>query len=194
MTKTTRRAATALLAASAALGSAQAAVLGVARIEVTLTDVGASGVLQVAEVVAMANGVDVASAGTATATGSSTWPTALASRAIDGNTGGDFYLDGIYHSALGDAAPTLTIDFGGATFDIDALTLFGHTDCCQGRDVYDLAFYALDGTELFAQSGLATRGGSVAADLPANPVPLPAGAALLVPGFVGLIASRRRRA
>lgn len=185
--------------AAAAFGSANAAVLAVGSIEITLTNPGASQYLQVAEVVATSNGVDVAREGTATATGTSNFIADdhdnSASGAIDGDTGGHGYTGGIYISAFTgqDSNPTLTIDFGGATFDIEDLTLFGRTDDWTFRDDYVVTMRGLDGAVLFQQGGLRANGGSVSADLPASPVPIPGALALFAPALGGLVAARRKR-
>ena len=195
MNRSLRRAFGAAASVLTALGAAQAAVLGVARIEITLTDTTGAGVssfLQVAEVVAMSGGADVALTGTASASGSSTWPTLVAGSAIDGNTGGAYFTDVFYHSGTGDANPVLTIDFGGAAFDLDSLAIWGRTDCCLGRDVYTVKLYGLDGAILFEEANLAANGSFAAANL--TPVPLPGALALFGPAIAGLIAARRRRA
>ena len=192
MQKTLRRLAAVAAGTAVAVGSASAAVQGVARIEISLAP-GASSYLQVAEVVAMSGGADVAVAGTATASATSLYfMRSTTASAIDGNTGGSFWGDVIYHSGVGDANPVLTIDFGGAAFDLDSLAIFGRTDCCTGRDVYDVTLFGLDGAVLFSQSGLAANGAGVEADLPVTAVPLPGAMALFVPALGGLFAARRK--
>ena len=188
MTRILRRAAAIGATLVAGLGAAHAAVLGVARIEITTTN---GDYTQIAEVVAMSGGQDVALAATATASSMiSDWDLAPASNAIDGNTGGDFYADGIYHGEFGDV---LTISFNGATFDLDALTIYGRTDCCTERDVYTVKLFGIDGAVLFEQSNLAANGGAVSANI-ASAVPVPGAFLLFGPAIAGLAAARRRRA
>ena len=155
------------------------------------TGAGVTTFLQVAEVVAMSGGADVALAATASASGTSTWPTLVAAAAIDGNTGGQYLTDVFYHSATGDADPVLTIDFGGVAFDLDGLSIWGRTDCCRARDVYTVTLFGLDGSVLFREANLAANGGETVARLAA--VPAPGALALFAPIAVGVALGRRRR-
>ena len=187
MTRILRRAAAIGATLVAGLSAAHAAVLGVARIEITTTN---GDYTQVAEVVAMSGGQDVALAGTATASGWTNLSNGLPAFAIDGNTGGDMNADGIYHGNFGDV---LTITFNGATFDLDELTIYGRTDCCTARDVYTVKLFGIDGAVLFEESNLAANGGAVSANIGA-PVPVPGALLLFGPAVAGLAAARRRRA
>lgn len=191
---------TRLLAATAAVlavsGGAHAATLMGAD---TITITNAVGTyLQVAEVVAtqVGTGTDVS---LATNGATAAAPDEYASNsgpgnAIDGNTGGNYYTDGIYHSAGYPGSLTVTL---GAPANLSSLTLYGRTDCCGSRDVYNVAIDNASGSQIYSGT-LDATGSSNSATVTFGAVPEPTTWALMLLGVGGLGAtlrgSRRQRA
>lgn len=187
---------TAIAAAALAITAVPAAAISVVdatsiRITSSFPDY-----LQVAEVQAVTFGaVNVALTGTAV--GSSTYDTfSTAAKAIDGNTGGNYYSDTMFHSQGSGAGEFLEISFGPST--LASLTLFGRSDCCSQRDIYNVQIFS-GATLLYAGTLNADTPGhfvTVNFDAPAAGVPEPTTWAMLIAGFglVGAAARRRRSA
>lgn len=187
-----------LVAAAAALLASTSAsavtVVGATYLKVT----NAFGTfLQVAEVQANSFGsVNVAAAvngGTASAPDSYD-AFSTADKAIDGNAGGGYYTDTIYHSLGTGASAELTVNFAAPT-TLQSLTLYGRTDCCSDRDVFTVSIFNASNTLLYSGT-IDARGapGTVTFDAVAG-VPEPATWGLLIAGFAmtGLAARRRAK-
>ncbi len=137
-----------------------------------------------------------ASANGGTATGSAEYQNngfATPDKAIDGNTGGGYGTDLIYHSGTTGGDQFLQIDFASTT--LASLTIYGRTDCCHERDIYNYAIYS--GASLLTSGTLDTTAGvsgTVTFDAPQNGVPEPATWGLMLAGFamVGIAARRRQ--
>ena len=151
--------------------------------------------LQVAEVVATqaGTGTDVSLA-TNGATASA--PDQYASNsgpvnAIDGNTGGNYYSDGIYHSAGYPGSLTVSL---AAPANLSSLTLYGRTDCCSYRDVYNVVIDNAAGGQIYSGT-LDATGASNSATVSFGAVPEPASWALMLVGVggLGVIMRRSRR-
>ena len=150
--------------------------------------------LQVAELQAFSGATNLAPTGTAT--GSSTYAAySTPDKAIDGNTGGGYYTDTIFHSAGSGSGEYLLVSFAGA-IDLTKLTLFGRTDCCGERDLFNYELF--NGATSIATGQIDSRytgsNGPGSAFFAAAAVPEPAAWGLMLGGF-GLLgaASRRRR-
>lgn len=185
------------LAAAALLASASAAsavtVVGATNIHIT----NALGTyLQVAEVVATQFGTGLDKA-LASQGGSASAPDAYApgfsspAKAIDGNNGGGYYTDTIYHSAGSGGFLDVTL---AAPTTLTSLTLYGRTDCCSERDLFTVSITNAGGTVLYSGNldARATNSATVTFDAPTS-VPEPASWALLVSGFAMVGAASRRR-
>ena len=147
--------------------------------------------LQVAEVQAFNfASTNVALGGTAI--GSSTYASySSADKAIDGNTGGNFYTDTIYHPAGSSSSEFLEISFAPAS--LSSLTIFGRTDCCSQRDMYNVQIFA--GSNLLYSGVLNADNDLHSASVSfGSAVPEPTTWSMLIAGF-GLVgaAARRRR-
>ncbi len=66
------------------------------------------------------------------ATQASTFETAVASRAVDGNTNGDYRAGSVSHTNSAAANDWWQVDLG-ASYTLDSLQLWNRTDCCQSR-------------------------------------------------------------
>jgi len=175
-------------AASAAM-VASAADAGTFVTSITITSAIPS-YLQIAELEAFSNGVDVASsANGATAVGSSVYSAfSTADKAIDGNTGGNYYTDTIFHSAGSGPNEYLTVTLANGGADISSLSIFGRTDCCGDRDIYKYSFLNAAGDVVGGGTLNATRGSATAA------VPEIATWGMMLAGFgmIGFAARRRQ--
>ena len=127
--------------------SSQAGLVGVKSIEISNA---LPTWLQVAEVVAKntsGNDVALSSAG-AIATAPSTWNSASTpSKAIDGSTNGAF--PNIFHEGANGLWDTLTITLPTIE-ELLSIQIFGRTDCCEVRDMFNVSFFDNTGFELFS--------------------------------------------
>ncbi len=178
-----------LAAAAAAVGftavpAAAVVVTGATKIEITSAT---PTYLQVAELQAFNfASVNVAAAANGgVATGSSTYDTfSSPDKAIDGNTGGAYYSDTIFHSAGSGAGEFLDINF--AATNLASFSIFGRTDCCNDRDTYNVKIFNAGGATLYSGTVSAVgQTGTVTFDAVAA-VPEPATWALMIAGF-GLV-------
>jgi hypothetical protein len=145
--------------------------------------------LQVAEVQAFSGATNVALAtngGSAAATSVYAAGVSTAAKAIDGNTGGNYYTDTIYHGGAGNGTDVLTISFAGA--NLTSFSVFGRTDCCNERDTYTYTLF--NGANVVGQGALDARSGPATVAL--GPVPEPATWAMMLAGF-GLVGFGLRR-
>lgn len=181
--------ATAMLAISAPAFSAT--ILNAKKVRITSA---VSDWLQVAELQAF-NPALINVALTAAATGGGgTWDaTSTPDKAIDGNTNGGFYTDTIFHPGV-IGGSFLDITFSSLT-NLSKLTIFGRTDCCSSRDVYNYQIFDVDNIVL-ASGTLNATGPDHSASVTFAAVPEPStwGMMLLGFGLVGgaLRASRSR--
>ncbi len=154
--------------------------------------------LQVSEVVATqyGTGIDVALAtqgATATAIGS-IWPGSSPSYAIDGVAPASF--PNIYHSGTSDGSTYLQITLASPA-SLDSLTIYGRTDCCSNRDIYNVSLLNSSGGVVYQDFGANANNDShsVTLNFPAAPVPEPTEGALMMSGIglLGFVASRRKK-
>lgn len=182
----------AAIAASAAMPASAVTVVGATRVVITNAQ---NDYLQVAELQAFNfGGTNVALAangGSAVGTGGTYDPYATADKAIDGNTGGNYYTDTIFHP-LSIAGGSLTVNFAAPT-TLSSLTLYGRTDCCMQRDLFNYTIYSASDVVLASgQINSRFQVGTVSFDAPST-VPEPQSWALLVAGFGLVGVSMRRR-
>ncbi len=184
----------AIAAATAIAATSAGAVTVTGATKITITSAIPTW-LQVAEVQAFnftATNVAAASNG-GTVIGSSVYNvTTPAARAIDGVTGGNYYLGQIFHSGSPGGGEFLDISF--AASNLSSLSIFGRTDCCNDRDVYNVTIFNAGGDTLYSGQ-LSAVGQTATVTFDAATVPEPASWALMVVGF-GLVgfATRRRSA
>ncbi len=190
------RYAASLIGAALSLTTAANAVTVVGATEINITSAGPT-YLQVAELQAFdfsATNVALAANG-GSATGSSTYDaTSTPGKAIDGNTGGGYYTDTIFHSSGASAGEFLDVTFAAA--NLSSVSIFGRTDCCSYRDTYNVQIFDAAHNVLFSGTVDATNAGHVGTLTFDSAVPEPATWALLIGGFamVGMAARRRRTA
>ena len=182
-----------LTTAALAVAVPAGAVTVVGATKVTITNV-ANTWLQVAEVQAFnfaSTNVALATNGGSAVGGTGTWDgTSTAGKAIDGNTGGGFYTDTIFHPGT-EAGGFLDVSFAAPT-TLQSLTIWGRTDCCTDRDVYNVTIFG-GSTVLYSGTiNAAGQPGTVTFDAPAI-VPEPQSWALMIVGFGLVGVSLRRR-
>jgi hypothetical protein len=177
-----------------------AGLIGVSEIKITNS---INNWLQVAEVIAIETGTgDDLALTTAGATGSSSGnygPSGSGHSeeafAIDGDTSGNWYNDEIYHS-IAIVPAWLSISLSTAS-ELDQLILYGRTDCCSNRDIYDVELFDVNGTLLYTVSNQSANNNShsVAINLPdTSSVPEPSTLLLMGLGAVGLSIRRKFKA
>ena len=181
--------------------AAAALALGLAASQASaVTVVGATSVhienaipnwLQVAEVQAVTfASVNVAAAANGgTASGSPEYQNngfATPDKAIDGNTGGNYYTDTIYHSGTPNAGQFLDVFFA-APATLASLSLYGRTDGAGDRDLYNVTIYRNTTVLYSGQIDSRNMVGTVTFDAP-SAVPEAATWTMLIAGFgmVGL--------
>lgn len=176
-----------------------AGLIGVSEIKITNS---INNWLQVAEVIAIETGTgDDLALTTAGATGSSSGnygPSGSGHSeeafAIDGDTSGNWHNNDLYHSSS-TVTPLawLSISLSTAS-ELDQLILYGRTDCCSVRDIYDIELFDVNGTLLYTASSQSANNNShsVAINLPdTSTVPEPSTLLLMGLGAVGLSIRRK---
>ena len=122
---------------------------------------------------------------TASANPSGTWDAnSTPDRAIDGNVNTNFYAAPyIYHPNV-EQNVTLTINLNSPA-DLTSLTIFGRTDCCTYRDLYNVSLFNSAG-QLLSSFELDATNSASATETFASAVPEPSTWAMLILGFAGL--------
>ncbi len=187
------------MAAVLSATSAHATAIGIKSI--TIQHFGTTDWLQVAEFRAFNTaGLNVAStANGALASASSQYAgtgylvQSGAGNAINGTIGGNYFsatpTDWIFHSGSTSLSEYMTITFASVQ-DIQSVNIFGRTDCCAGRDVYQVTFKDSAGVAVGTLSNLSANNAAHVAI--ATAVPEPATWATMFAG-IGMIGLGMRR-
>ena len=122
--------------------------------------------LQISEVVATSSqtnqDIALASAG-AQVSGSSSWPHSNAHYTIDGI--GPSRYPKIFHPASGDTRSAFLSILLASPSELESITLFGRTDCCSNRDIYNIKLYDKKGKQLFSKENINANNASHSAKI-----------------------------
>lgn len=130
--------------------------------------------------------VNVALTGTASAPDS--WNVfSTPDKAIDGNRDGVFNNQSLFHEGNPRTGDTLLVTLLAPT-DISGFSIFGRTDCCSARDVYNITFRDANGSIIQQERAVDATGAGNSASV--SYVPTPAPLALM---FIGLCVLGARR-